>query len=218
MIHPTAEVSPEAQIGEGTRIWHQAQVREGARIGRECIIGKGVYIDRDVVIGDRVKIQNGASIYHGVTLEDGVFIGPNACLTNDKMPRAITPAGDLKQDADWAVGKILVKYGASVGAGAIVLPQVTIGRFAMVGAGAVVTKDVPDQGLVVGNPARLVGYMCKCGRRLREKEQGSKGAEERRGRGEEGPGRQGEGEMVVLRCQECGTEVEVRRADWERVR
>lgn len=169
MIHPTADVSAEAEIGEGTKIWHQAQVREGARIGRECIIGKGVYIDRDVVIGDRVKIQNGASIYHGVTLEDGVLIGPHACLTNDKIPRAITPDGDLKCDADWNVGQVRVQYGASVGAGVVVLPGVTIGRFAMVGAGAVVTKDVPDQGLVVGNPAKLVAYVCKCGRKLKER-------------------------------------------------
>jgi acetyltransferase-like isoleucine patch superfamily enzyme len=167
MIHPTAEVSPKAQIGEGTRIWHHAQVREGAKIGRNCIIGKNVYIDFDVTIGDNVKIQNNASVYHGATIEDGVFIGPHACLTNDKIPRAITPAGELKGSQDWEVGRILVKYGASIGAGAVILPNVTIGRFAMVGAGAVVTRDVPDHGLVVGNPARLVGYVCRCGRRLR---------------------------------------------------
>jgi len=166
MIHPTAEVSPQAEIGEGTRIWHQAQVREGARIGRDCIISKGVYIDFDVVIGDRVKIQNRASIYHGVMLEDGVFIGPHACLINDKIPRAITPSGELKADADWEVGRIVVKYGASVGAGAVVLPDVTIGRFAMVGAGAVVTRDVPDHGLVVGSPALFKGFVCRCGLKL----------------------------------------------------
>jgi len=134
-----------------------------------------------------------------VTLEDGVFIGPHACLINDKMPRAITPAGDLKRDADWEVGKILVKYGASVGAGAVVLPQVTIGRFALVGAGAVVTKDVPDHGLVVGNPARLVGYVCKCGRRLSE--EGGKG------KGEEGRGKGEKGEKVAW-CEVCGLEYE----------
>ncbi|MBC7232540.1 MAG: N-acetyltransferase [Chloroflexi bacterium] len=165
-IHPTAEVSPQAEIGAGTKIWHQAQIREGARIGQSCIIGKGVYIDFNVVIGDRVKIQNGASIYHGVTIEDGVFIGPHACLTNDKLPRAITLEGQLKRDADWEVGKILIQYGASIGAGAIILPGVTVGRFAMVGAGAVVTKDVIAHGLVIGNPARLVGFVCQCGHRL----------------------------------------------------
>lgn len=172
-IHPTADVSPEAQIGPGTRIWHQAQVREGARIGAECIIGKGAYIDFDVQIGSRVKIQNYALVYQGVTVEDGVFIGPRVCLTNDRLPRAITPGGDLKGTADWEVGRILVRYGASIGAGAIVLPGVTIGRFAMVGAGAVVTRDVPDHGLAVGQPARRIGYVCACGRRLEGRDDGT---------------------------------------------
>jgi UDP-2-acetamido-3-amino-2,3-dideoxy-glucuronate N-acetyltransferase len=169
-IHQTAEVSDQAQIGEGTKIWHHAQIREGARVGSDCIIGKDVYVDREVLIGDKVKIQNGASIYHGVTLEDGVFIGPGACLTNDKYPRAITPLGDLKGDDDWQVGSITVKRGASVGAGAVILPGVTVGRFSMVGAGAIVTRDVPDHGLVRGNPAELVGYVCACGRLLTEEE------------------------------------------------
>ena len=170
MIHPTADVSPHAQIGPGTRIWHQAQVRECARIGANCIVGKGVYIDFDVRIGDNVKIQNGVFVYRGVTIEDGVFVGPCVCFTNDMFPRAIMPDGALKTDADWEVGPILVRYGASLGAGAIILPDVTIGRFALVGAGAVVTKDVPDHGLVLGNPARLVGYVCRCAWRLRERE------------------------------------------------
>lgn len=165
-IHPTAEVSAEAYIGRGTRIWHHAQVREGARLGERCIVGKGAYVDLDVQIGSRVKLQNYALIYHGVTLEDGVFIGPHACLANDKLPRAIVPDGALKRADDWQVGRTTVRYGASVGAGSIVLPGVTIGRFAMVGAGAVVTRDVPDFGLVVGQPARLVGYVCRCGQPL----------------------------------------------------
>ena len=168
-IHPTAEVSPHARIGAGTQVWHQAQIREGVRIGRSCIIGKGVYIDSDVVIGDQVKIQNGVSVFHGATIEDGVFLGPHACLTNDKLPRAITPEGELKRDADWQVGHTLIQYGASIGAGAIILPGVTVGRMAMVGAGAVVTKDVEAHGLVVGNPARLIGYVCDCGHRLEPK-------------------------------------------------
>jgi UDP-2-acetamido-3-amino-2,3-dideoxy-glucuronate N-acetyltransferase len=165
-IHPTAEVSASAEIGPGTRVWHLAQIREGAMIGQNCIIGKDVYIDFDVRIGDNVKIQNSALIYHGATLEDGVFIGPQACLTNDRIPRAITPDGQLKGNDDWEVGPILVKRGASIGAGAIVLPNVTIGKFALIAAGAVVSRDVPDHGLVVGVPARLVGYVCHCGRRM----------------------------------------------------
>lgn len=165
-IHDTADVSPEAQIGLGTQIWHQSQVRERARIGSNCIIGKGVYIDFDVTVGDNVKIQNYASVYHGVTVEDGVFIGPYACLTNDRSPRAITPEGRLKSDDDWQVGHIHVSYGAAIGAGAIILPGVTIGKFALIGAGAVVTRDVPAHALAVGNPARIVGYVCSCGSRL----------------------------------------------------
>jgi UDP-2-acetamido-3-amino-2,3-dideoxy-glucuronate N-acetyltransferase len=142
-------------------------VREGVVVGRECIVGKDVYIDAGVRVGDRVKIQNGALVYHGATLEDGVFIGPRAVLANDRYPRAITPDGRLKGDADWAVGAVLVRYGASIGAGAVVLPGVTIGRWAMVAAGAVVTGDVPDHGLVAGVPGRVVGAVCPCGRRLR---------------------------------------------------
>jgi acetyltransferase-like isoleucine patch superfamily enzyme len=173
MIHPSAEVSPHASIGQDTKIWHQAQVREDAQIGQSCIVGKGVYIDFGVVIGSNVKIQNGAFIYHGVTIEDGVFVGPGVCFTNDVFPRAIAPLGALKTDADWEVGRTLVRYGASLGAGAIILPDLVIGQFAMVGAGAVVTRNVPDYGLVLGNPARLVGYVCRCGQRLSERERRS---------------------------------------------
>ena len=171
-IHPTADVSDQAQIGPGTRIWHQAQVRERARLGANCIVGKGAYVDFDVQVGANAKIQNYASLYHGATLEDGVFVGPYACLTNDKNPRAITPDGELKSDADWEVGRIRVRRGAAIGAGAIVLTDVIIGAFALVGAGAVVTRDVPAHGLVLGNPARLVGYVCSCGVRLQQAQEG----------------------------------------------
>lgn len=166
LFHSTAEVSPNARVGEGTRVWHQAQVREGVVIGQNCIVGKGVYIDFDVRIGNNVKIQNGALLYHGLTVEDGVFIGPQACMTNDVYPRAITPEGELKSVDDWIVGSTVICYGASIGAGALILPNVTIGRFALVAAGAVVTHSVPDHGLVMGVPARLVGYACRCGQRM----------------------------------------------------
>lgn len=172
-VHPTADLSPKATIGKDTRIWHQSQVREGAHIGAGCILGKGVYVDFDVVIGNRVKIQNYASIYHGALIEDGVFIGPYVCLTNDKRPRAITTDGALKNDDDWELGHIRIRYGASIGAGTIILPDVTIGRYALVGAGALVTRDVPSHGLVVGSPARLIGYVCQCGQRLTQDQRGS---------------------------------------------
>lgn len=165
-IHPTASVSDRANIGAGTMIWNQCQVREDAHIGEGCIIGKDVYIDFSVEIGDNVKIQNGVLVYHGVTVESGVFLGPGVIFTNDKLPRAINPDGSLKGNDDWTVGKTRVCYGASIGAGSVILPDVTIGRFALVGAGAVVTRDVPDHGLVVGNPARLIGYVCKCAEKL----------------------------------------------------
>jgi len=167
-IHPTASVSNAANIGGGTRIWNQAQVREDVSIGSDCIIGKDAYIDFSVRIGDRVKIQNGALVYHGTTIETGVFIGPGAIFTNDRKPRAINPDGTLKGNDDWEVGETRVCYGASIGAGAVILPGVMIGTFALVGAGAVVTRDVPAYGLVVGNPARLIGYVCKCATRLVE--------------------------------------------------
>jgi len=167
LIHSTADVSPEARIGSGTQIWHQAQVREGAVVGENCTLGKGVYVDRDVRIGDRVKLQNGAQVFHGSTLEDGVFVGPHAVLANDRYPRSVTSDGRLRGDADWPEGKVVVRYAASIGAGAIIVPDATIGRWAMVGAGAVVVGDVPDHALVTGNPARQTGWVCRCGRRLR---------------------------------------------------
>ena len=161
-VHPSADVSPQATIGEGTSIWQQAQVREGATIGRNCILGKGVYIDKDVRIGDNCKLQNGVSVFHGFNLEDGVFLGPGVMLLNDKHPRAINPDGSLKSEQDWAVSEGVVEHGAAVGGGAVILPGVRIGAWALVGGGAVVTRDVPAHGTVFGNPARLHGYTCVC--------------------------------------------------------
>lgn len=168
MIHATAEVSPEAKVGAGTKVWHHAQVREDAVVGDNCTLGKGVYVDKGVRIGDSVKLQNGAQVFHGCTLEDGVFVGPRAVLANDRYPRAVTPEGQLKGDSDWPEGKVTVRYGASIGAGAVIVPNADIGRWAMVGAGAVVVGDVAEQALVTGNPARQTGWVCKCGRRLRK--------------------------------------------------
>lgn len=169
MIHPTALVEDDVEIGEGTKVWHYVHIRRGARIGKQCILGKDVFVDLGVHIGDCCKLQNGVKVYHGATVEDGVFLGPQACILNDKNPRAINPNGVLKTDADWQVGRVRIRRGAAIGGGALILPNVTVGEFALVGAGAVVTRDVPDFALVLGNPARLVGYVCACGRRLGER-------------------------------------------------
>lgn len=160
-IHPTAEVSPQAIVGDGTSIWHWVQVREGARIGARCTLGKDVYIDVEVIVGDDCKLENFATLYRGVSLGKRVFVGPHACFTNDSYPRAVSP--------DWQVVSTRVEDGASIGANATVLCGVTIGRNAMVAAGAVVTRDVPPQALVAGVPARQAGWVCECGRPLDRK-------------------------------------------------
>lgn len=157
-IHPTAEIDKRAEVGDGTYIWHQVQVREGANIGRNCRLGKGVYIDKNVKIGNDCKIQNGAVVYDGVTLEDGVLVGPHVTFTNDLYPRA--------KSEDWEIVPTTVRAGASIGANATIVCGVTIGPYAVVGAGSVVTRDIPSHGLVMGNPARLRGYCCECGRPL----------------------------------------------------
>ena len=156
-IHESAEVNPKVSIGDDTKIWNHSQIREDVTIGKNCIIGKNVYIDPDVKIGDHVKIQNGVNIYKGVTVEDDVFLGPSMTFTNCLYPRSRNP--------EWQLTETLVKKGASIGANATVVCGVTIGEYAMVGAGSVVTKDVPPHTLVVGNPARKIGNICACGER-----------------------------------------------------
>ncbi len=165
-VHPSADLEADVSVGAGTSIWQRAQVRTGARIGSECVIGRDAFIDVGVPIGNRVKIENAALVYHGVTVEDGVFIGPNAILTNDRFPRAITATGELARADDWEVSPILLRTGSAIGAGAVVVAGTTVGRFATVGAGSVVTRDIPAHALVAGNPARRLGWVCFCGQRL----------------------------------------------------
>ncbi len=158
-VHPTADVSPLAVIGAGSSIWNQVQIREGAVIGENCTIGKDVYIDKEVRIGNRVKIQNGVSVYKGVIIEDDVFVGPGTVFTNDRYPRAFS--------SDWEVVPTVIKKGASLGANSTIVCGVTVGKYAVVGAGAVVARDVPDFALVFGNPATIRGWVCSCGRVLK---------------------------------------------------
>jgi UDP-2-acetamido-3-amino-2,3-dideoxy-glucuronate N-acetyltransferase len=165
-VHASAELEADVSVGPRTSVWNRAVLRAGASLGAECIVGRDAFIDEGVHIGDRVKIQNAALVYHGVTVGSGVFIGPNAILTNDRYPRAITATGELARGDDWTVSPIELADGCSVGAGAVVVAGVRVGRFATIGAGAVVTRDVPDYALVAGNPAKRLGWVCACGTRL----------------------------------------------------
>jgi acetyltransferase-like isoleucine patch superfamily enzyme len=161
--HPTADVSDSASIGVGSKIWHYAQVRENASIGANCIVGRGAYIGAGVELGDGCKVQNYALVYEPAKLADGVFIGPAVVLTNDHFPRAINPDGTPKSAHDWEPVGVTILEGASIGASATCVAPVTIGRWALVGSGSVVVKDVPDFALVVGSPARRVGWVGKAG-------------------------------------------------------
>lgn len=197
-IHETAEVADSASIGDNSNIWHHCQVRPNAVIGENCNIGKGVYIDADVQIGNNVKIQNYVSVYHGVTVEDGVFIGPHACFTNDMRPRAINFDESPKSADDWKLSKTLVKKGAAIGANSTIRCGITIGEWVMVGSGSVVTRDVPDYGLVFGNPARLRGFVCPCGNKL---------------------DKTGEEETVITAvCSDCGFSVKINKEVWSKTK
>ena len=158
-VHESSYVDEGCQIGEGTKIWHFTHVMSGARIGRGCNIGQNVVISPEVIVGDRVKIQNNVSVYTGVILEDDVFCGPSAVFTNVVNPRSHVSRKDEYR-------RTLVGRGATLGANSTVVCGHAIGRYAFVGAGAVVTKDVPDHALVVGNPGRIAGWVCECGVKL----------------------------------------------------
>jgi acetyltransferase-like isoleucine patch superfamily enzyme len=165
-IAESADVDAGAEVGDGTAVWHLAQVREGSRVGTNCIIGRGAYVGPGATVGNNCKIQNYALVYEPAVLEDGVFIGPAVVLTNDTYPRAINPDGSLKSADDWHAVGVVVREGAAIGARAVCVAPVVIGRWALVAAGAVVSRDVPDFGLVAGVPARRVGWVGRAGVRL----------------------------------------------------
>ena len=187
MIHITADVSENAKIGAHTKIWHQAQVREGAVIGDNCIIGKNVYIDTNVKIGNNVKIQNNANVY-GAIIEDDVYIGPGASFTNDMYPRAFIWTSERR-------GKItVVRKGASIGTNATLLSGIEIGQYSMVGAGSVVTRNIPAHALVFGVPAKLKGFVCTCGLKVAGKEE--------------------KNNTVVLHCNTCNNNIAIKKKDY----
>ncbi|MDQ0865995.1 acyltransferase [Arthrobacter globiformis] len=167
-IAPSADVSDQAILGDGTKIWHLAQVREQANLGANCIVGRGAYVGTGVQIGENTKIQNYALVYEPAKLGKGVFIGPAVVLTNDTYPRSVSPDGSLKSAHDWTPVGVTIEDGASIGARAVCVAPLTIGRWATVAAGAVVTKDVPAFALMAGVPARRLGWVGKAGEPLRQ--------------------------------------------------
>lgn len=162
-VQATADVANDAQLGDGTSVWHLAQVREGAVLGRNCIVGRGAYVGVGVRMGDNCKLQNYALLYEPAVLEDGVFIGPAVVFTNDLYPRAVTPEGELKRGDDWEAVGVTVRQGASIGARSVCVAPVTVGTWALVAAGSVVVADVPDFALVAGVPARRLGWVGRAG-------------------------------------------------------
>lgn len=164
----SADVHPSASLGDGSTVWHLAQVRESAVIGQNCVIGRGAYIGTGVKMGRNCKVQNYALVYEPARLGDGVFIGPGVVLTNDTFPRAVTPDGELKSGSDWEAVRVTIHDGAAIGARSVCVAPVTIGEWALVAAGSVVTRDVAAHALAAGVPARQVGWVGRAGVRLTE--------------------------------------------------
>ncbi|HON76575.1 MAG TPA: acyltransferase, partial [Dermatophilaceae bacterium] len=162
-IEPSADVSPDATIGAGSSVWHLAQVREGAVLGSGCIVGRGAYVGTGVRMGDNCKLQNYALVYEPAVLGNGVFVGPAVVFTNDHFPRSVAPDGSLKRGDDWEAVGVTCLDGASIGARAVCVAPVTVGRWALVAAGSVVIRDVPDFALVAGVPAKRIGWVGRAG-------------------------------------------------------
>ena len=189
-IHPTAIVDKTATIGDGTRIWHFVHVRENAEIGKECVLADYVYVGRGVKIGNNVKLENRATVYEGVKIENNVFVGPHVTFTNDPIPRSF--------NTDWKILPTHVKEGSSIGAGTVIVCGVTIGEYTLIGAGSAVTEDMPPHALAYGNPARIRGFVCKCGRKLVEEEKRKS--------------------HVLMKCLLCREEYKIPVEDYARIR
>lgn len=189
-VHPTAVVDKKVTIGDGTKVWHFAHVRENTEIGRNCVLGDFVYVGKGVKIGNGVKLENRATVYEGVRIEDKVFVGPHVSFTNDPYPRSFS--------TNWKIVETLVKEGASIGAGAIVRCGITIGEYALIGAGSAVTKEVPSHAIVYGNPAEVRGFACKCGRELKKEEKKQK--------------------FVLMKCPICGEKYKIPLENYAKMR
>jgi UDP-2-acetamido-3-amino-2,3-dideoxy-glucuronate N-acetyltransferase len=189
-VPPTSVVDQTAIIGEKTRIWNFVHIRENVKMGKECVIADYVYVGRGVKIGNNVKLENRATVYEGVTIKDKVFVGPHVTFTNDLYPRSF--------GTDWKIVQTLVKEGASIGAGTVIVCGVTIGEYALVGAGSVVTEDVPSHALVYGNPARIRGFVCRCSRKLEIEEK--------------------EKNCVLMKCQFCNEKYKITAKDYARLK
>ena len=189
-IHPTAIVDQTAKIGKDTKIWNFVHVRENAEIGVKCTLGHSVYVGKGVQIGNNVKLQNRATIYQGVRIEDDVFVGPHVTFTNDPYPRSFS--------TNWEIVPTLVRKGASIGAGAVVMCGITIGEYAMIGAGSVVTTDIPPHATACGNPARIRGFACKCGNRLVDQQRKQR--------------------FVLMKCCFCDEKYKIPAKDYEMIR
>ena len=189
-VHPTAVVDETAIIGDGTKVWHFVHVRENAEIGKNCVLGDFVHVGKGVKIGNGVKLENRATVYRGVKIEDNVFVGPHVTFTNDPYPRSL--------GTDWKIVETLVKEGASIGAGAVIVCGVTIGEYALIGAGSVVTENIPSYAMAYGNPAEVRGFVCKCGKKLKEEEKKQK--------------------FILMRCPICGEKHEILTENYSRIK
>ena len=189
-VPSTSVVDKSAIIGEGTQVWNFVHVRENAEIGKECVLADYVYVGRGVKVGNGVKLENRATVYQGVTIEDKVFVGPHVTFTNDFFPRSFS--------TDWKILPTHVKEGASIGAGTVIVCGTAIGEYALIGAGSVVTENIPSHALAYGNPARIRGFVCRCGRKLETKEKKK--------------------DCVLMKCQFCREEFKISVEDYKRIR